>query len=94
RDRQRLPAPHLHRGSRDSKVGQKEVRVSGGLGHRLAERARALPCGEALPEAGYPDQLPQGNQGFLHEARRRWPHRARHGRALPWHRRNHRRLAA
>ena len=43
---------------------------------------------------GYPHRLSQGDQGLLHEAQRRRQDGARHGRALPSHRRDYRWVAA
>jgi asparaginyl-tRNA synthetase len=81
------------RNSNYNKKGKFQYPVDG-LGRRPAVGARALPRREALQEACHPDRLPEGDQGLLHEAKRRRQDRPRHGRALPWHRRDHRRLRA
>ena len=60
------------------------------LGCRPRFRARALPRGGALQASRYPYRLPQGDQGLLHEAERRWQDRSRHGRTLPQDWRDHR----
>ena len=83
RGRQRLPAPRLHGGHRDPEGFGSQVRVPPASGATTAVGARALPRRGALQASGDPDQLPEGDQGLLHEAERRRPYRACDGRALP-----------
>ena len=85
-------AARLHRGHRDSESFGPQVRVPVRLGMRPAIGARALPGGGALQASGDPRQLPQGDQGLLHEAERRRADGTRNGRIIPQNRRNHRRI--
>ena len=65
-----------------------------GLGHRFADRARALPHGKDVPKARVRDGLPQGDQELLHARERRRAHRGRRGHAGAGHRRADRRQPA
>ena len=65
------------------KASGPQVRVPVRLGMRPAIGARALPGGGALQASGDPRQLPQGDQGLLHEAERRRADGTRNGRIIP-----------
>ena len=91
---QRLQAPRLHRGHRDTEGFGPQVRVPVRMGLRPPVGARALPGRGAFQAPRHSDQLSQGDQGFLHEAERRRQDRTRNGRLVPRNRRDYRRFGA
>jgi aspartyl/asparaginyl-tRNA synthetase len=66
------------------------VRVPCGVGDRPAVRARAVADRGARRPAGGGDELPEGDQGFLHARQRRRTDGCGDGRAGARHRRDHR----
>ena len=90
----RLRPRQLHRGRGDSQKAQRPVRLQGGVGHRSADRARALSDRAGVQEAGVCHRLSQGDQGVLYAPQRRRQDRGRGGLPGARHRRDHRRQPA
>ena len=82
------------RSGRHPEKVRRTVRVSGRLGTRSAIGTRTLSDGEARRRSGCRRELSEGDQGVLHAAERRRPHRRRDGRTGARRRRNHRRQSA
>ena len=80
--------------NRDFEEEQRQVRLQGGVGLRLADRARAVPHRAGVQEARVRHRLPQGHQGLLHAPQRRRQDRGRCRLPGARYRRDHRRLSA